>query len=80
MSRNMFSGQVFLLFGEKKKKEELMIVSGENQYRGCRLSDGRRDWELKVEETRIMTRERDLSTIFLLFEFRPGDQRSERFA
>lgn len=32
-------GQVFLVFGEG---EELMAVSGESQYRGCRLSGGRR--------------------------------------
>lgn len=57
-----------------------MVVSGESQYRGCRLSDRRRDWELKVEETRNVVDEdndertrNDLSTIFLLFEFRPGD-------
>lgn len=78
-------GQVFLVFGEG---EELMAVSGESQYRGCRLSGGRRDWELKMEgckrrrETRnVVNEDNDERTraIFLLFEFRRDRRRDQLF-
>lgn len=50
-------GQVFLVFGEG---EELMAVSEESQYRGCRLSGGRRVVaRLGIENGRLQETTRD---------------------